>query len=484
MKDICLNTAETTKANNPRRRLRLLFVFMSFIFMGSINFSGTAISSCGCSDGFCSTADCSAASNQLEQYHDDLEQHTEDEFDDDLEAFEDWMVENFFEGEVAPAMAMMTTQMSAVMMQQAQIIGAFLDADTQLDTQRLFQQLQAEAHKDYRPSDDFCWFGTNVRSLANSESRGRLNTVGISQTLMARQLGNANMAGAGGVENDLRMRWAKFVNTYCDIKDNNWLEPTNIPGPAAAPASGQLTGLEFACDHDGNITGGGNRGATDPWRTNIDVDYTRLIEEPRTLEVNFTAAGASDDKEDVLALSKNLYGHRVLSRELSRQRLQGENASKLYLALRSVEAKRSVAEHSYESIVGLKSQGTGAGLIPVGQTRQYLAAIVKQLMPTSMTDEEIYELIGEEPSYFAQLEILAKKLYQNPDFYANLYDTPANVDRKYVAMKAIELMLDRAIYESQVRREMSVSVLLSTKLRDSQRVANEGLSGSTGADLQ
>ena len=82
-----------------------------------------------------------------------------------------------------------------------------------------------------------------------------------------------------------------------------------------------------------------------------------------------------------------------------------------------------------------------------------------------MPEEEVFEYIGERPSYYAQLELLAKKIYQNPDFYANLYDKPANVARKGVALKAIELMLDRAIYESQLRREMATSVLLATKLR-------------------
>ena len=73
------------------------------------------------------------------------------------------------------------------------------------------------------------------------------------------------------------------------------------------------------------------------------------------------------------------------------------------------------------------------------------------------------------------MEILAKKIYQNPDFYVNLYDTPANVARKKVALRAIELMLDRAIYESQIRQEMVMSVLLSSKLRSDFRSINAAL---------
>lgn len=443
-----------------------------------------ALASCGCLSGTCSSADCSAASNNLEQYHDDLEQNTQDEFDDDLEAFEDWLVEEMFEDEIVPAMADMTTQMNAVAMQQMNILGAFMDADIQMDTQRLFTQLMAEAHKDYRPSDDFCWFGTNIRSMANSERRAHHNAMAMAESGLVRQLGNADQNAAPSVEQDFRGRWAQFVDTYCDPKDNNWNEPSPIPGGMTAPTYGQLTGLEFACDHDGDISGGGAKGAADPWRTNIDLDYTRLLEEPRTLNINFTNTGRTDDEEDVLAMSRNLYGHEVLTRSLSRQKLRSDNARKLYVLLRSVAAKRSVAQYSFDSIVGLKSAGTGAALIPIGQTRQYLASIVKELMPTGTPDEEIYALIGEEPSYFAQLEIMSKKLYQNPTFYANLYDTPANVVRKQVAMQAIELMLDRSIYESQIRKEMVVSVLLSTKLRSPFRDANKQLVNSAGAQNQ
>ncbi len=109
----------------------------------------------------------------------------------------------------------------------------------------------------------------------------------------------------------------------------------------------------------------------------------------------------------------------------------------------------------------------------------YLGAILVEL---GIPEEEIAEYLGDPanepeayPSYYAQLELLAKKIYQNPDFYANLYDKPANVARKSVALKAIDLMLDRAIYESQLRQEMSMSVLLSSRLRKQFKDAQKDL---------
>jgi hypothetical protein len=48
-------------------------------------------------------------------------------------------------------MAAMTKQMTTVGLQATKVIGTFFDAKHQLETQRLFQTLMAEAHKDYQP---------------------------------------------------------------------------------------------------------------------------------------------------------------------------------------------------------------------------------------------------------------------------------------------------------------------------------------------
>ncbi|PCI55399.1 MAG: hypothetical protein COB36_07180 [Alphaproteobacteria bacterium] len=454
----------------------------------------------------CSKVDCAFATDFIDDAHDDIVDRVKDEFNADLGEFEDWLIEVMFKTQFLPAAADMATQMSAVAMQYTQAIGMFLDAQNQMDTQRLLRELQFEAHKDYQPSQDFCWFGTNVRSLAATENIGRFNSLVFSQISLARQLGNVNIAGSLNASDDYKARWEQFVDTYCDPRDNN----RQIGG----------TGLELACDRNGKVSGSA-AGAVDLQRVNRDIDYTRLIEEPRTLNIdmadttlNVTAEPLDTlivglirepgDEEDVIALSKNLYGHNVLSRALSRVLMKTSSAQKLYLALRSVAAKRGVAQASFNAIVGLKSSGTqhehllepfahpgaafgipatvAAGVLGTKHSGRFMASIVQELLPASLSGVggNIFDLIGYSPSYYSQLEFLTKRIYQNPDFYANLYDTPANVSRKKVAMRAIELMIDRAIYESQLRREMNVSVLLSSKLRESHRAVNEGLATSKG----
>lgn len=371
-----------------------------------------------------------------------------------------WLVNTFFTQQVLPALMLFTEQMSAVAMQQTMIIGQFLDAKHQLETQRLLQELQVQAHKDYQPSEDFCWFGTNVRSLAASEQKGRANAYLLARRQNARQLGEVNMGGAPDGDNDKSARWNQYLELFCDPQDSDWVA-TNAAN----------TGLVPLC----------NPAPTLPTYTNADIDYTRLIDNPRTISVDEFGTGVSltaglnvtPTEEAVFALGNNLYGHDIIARIKEAADFRDADYKSWYMALRSVVAKRSVAENSFNAIVALKSEGTpvfGSTLGP--ETYRFLGPILIEL---GVPSADVREIIGSRPSYYAQLELLAKKIYQNPDFYAGLYDKPANVQRKSVALKAIELMVDRAIYESQIRQEMLSSVLLSARLHEPFKAAEQEL---------
>ncbi len=379
-----------------------------------------------------------------------------------------WIVGDFFRRYWMRAMGELQEFLSAFGMYQVGIVGTFFDAKNSLETRRLFLKFQAQAHKDYHPSDDFCWFGTNTRSMAATEIRANVNMLAMSKRSIERQLGHKNSVAAQGSNRDKDSRWKKFINTYCDPKDNAWVEAG--------------TGLDLACDHDG-VGGSALTGAKDISRVNRDIDYTRLIDEPRTLNIDFTDGNdpIHADEEDVLAMASNLYGNDVISRRLSSVLLDSPEANRLYMDLRSIVAKRNVAEHSYNAIVAMKSAGTNGDKSASSHpdVGLYMAALMKDLMPDSVSDEDILKILGENPSYYAQLEFLSKKIYQTPGFFANLYDKPANVKRKSVAMKAISLMLDRALFESELRQEMLLSVMLSSKLNEKYRIINRDLKVET-----
>jgi hypothetical protein len=79
---------------------------------------------------------------------------------------------------------------------------------------------------------------------------------------------------------------------------------------------------------------------------------------------------------------------------------------------------------------------------------------------------EATRLLGTNPSYFAQMEVLTKKIYQDPAFFADLYDKPANTQRQRGAMKGISLQQQRDLLDVLHRREMLLSALLELKIKN------------------
>lgn len=368
--------------------------------------------------------------------HQVLDQAVEQGF----QQFQEFMVSSVFEGQILPAMMQMTEQLSTVAFQQLSMIGMMLDAKHQLETQRLLQQLQARAHKDYHPSEGLCVFGTNVRSLAESSHITDFNTTVISNRNMQRQLLSGNVLSMTGTDSDRLSRLEQFKATYCDVSDNG-------------------LGLANLCETSGPVE-----------RRNKDIDFTSTIDTPLTLNLDFTNGGApSADEEDTFALLANLYGHKVPP-QIGATVLAGENgdyvesAASAYIYLRSVLAKRSVAQNSFAAIAAEKSQGAE-------EVKPFLYAILHDM---GLNTAEIETMLGVQPSYFAQMEVLTKKLYQHPNFYMDLYDKPVNVARKQVAMQAIDLMQKRDTFRSLLRSEAILSVLLEVAVdREQDKYRNK-----------
>lgn len=404
---------------------------------------------------------CQVCNVQIPAHYGEVRSHTQAEF----QRHRNWIVNNFWLENILPALQLMAEQLTAVGIEQMQMVGAMLDAKHQLETQRLFQEMMARAHKDYQPSEGMCTFGTTVRSLAGSERRSNLAQVAFAARMNQRQAATGDVTSTEGLDSDKRSRLQHFLTNYCDQADN-------------------ANGLGTLC----------RTAVPQPGRRNIDVDYTRNIESRLTLDVAFipdpTPGGlspderqefndaqaaaqstATNDEQDVFALAANLFSSNVApiiapeDYASSDGRIRMGNVEKL-MDMRSVFAKRSVAQNSFAAIVGQRAAGAP-------ESAPYVKAVMRELGITDVT--EINQLIGENPSYFAQMEVLTKKLYQNPTFYTELYDKPVNVERKGAALQAIGLMQDRDLYNSLLRSEVVLSVLLETMLQKEQdKVINEG----------
>lgn len=380
------------------------------------------------------------------------EPDTNQHFTDELTNHRLWMVNVFFLDNVAgtkpgllAAMMLMAEQLTVNAMQQVEIIGTFFDAKHQLETQRLFQTLTAQAHKDYQPSQELCNVGTVARPLVASERKTHLVSTALAKRAVDRQLLSKNtIEMENGVGTDRRSRLVQFIQNYCNPSDNAY-------------------NLDLLCQ----------KGSADAANFNKDIDYTTTIDLPLTLDIDFSVPAVTEDERAVFALNANLIAHESMPNVPADtfNAIDGntsyEAAMLAYIDSRSLVAKRSVASNSLAAIAALKASGS-----PEGQP--FIYSLIQELSPDNITIAHIQDLIGENPSYYAQMEILTKKLYQNPKFYSDLYDKPANVLRKDVAIQAADLMQKRDIYRSLLRSEAVLAVMLETALMAEQdKLTNE-----------
>lgn len=347
------------------------------------------------------------------------------------------------------ALMMMAQQLTAVGMQQMQIIGEFFDAKMQMETQRNFQSLKAQAVKDYHPSEEMCKIGSYMRSVATSEQKAEANTRALNNIMMSREMNLYSASTSEGYGVDVAARLKQFRTTYCDPKDNN-------------------DGLGWLCDHDQDPLNTGNKGATLTARINKDIDYYRTMAMPGSVDLNFEDATLTPDEEDVLALAKNLYWPIPLT--FSRDKYL-KDAATGFMSAKRVIALNNIAHASFANLAGMKSSAPE----PAEGTEPGWAYMKTMLKDFGIPETEIEQMVGKRPSYWAQMDILTKKIYESPHFYTNLYDKPANIQRMSVALDAIKLMQMRDQFDSALRREMIASAMVETELEKAFNKAQGGL---------
>lgn len=376
----------------------------------------------------------------------------------------DWMVNTFLRDAnrgdppgIYAALQLMTTELTAIGMQNVTIIGTYFDAKHQLETQRLFQTLTAKAHKDYQPSEGVCDFGTAMRSLAPSHRTADFSKNAIAQRSLDRQTLSNDTLSYRGYESDKASRLVDYIRDFCDPDDNS-------------------ENLSLLCRH--------SRGNNILF--NKDIDFTKTLYAPLTLDLDLTNTTITNDEQSFFALMNNLFGHetfpkisqnKLVNRDNSELSIQGYEA---ILDQRALIAKRSVAINSIASIGALKSRGDN-------EAEEFLYAIVKELGGTAMANAQIASYLGDNPSYYAQMEVLTKKIYQNPNFYTELIDKPANIARKEVTLQAAELMQKRDIYRSLLRSEAIIATMLETALTEEQDILVNNLNQDrkdTGRGIQ
>ena len=354
------------------------------------------------------------------------------------------------------SLMIMAEQLTTTMMHQVFLIGTFFDAKHQLELQRYFQEKIADAHTQYHPSIQLCSFGTNIRSLAASETQADANAHILSQRMQERNTLSIDTLAHDGPISDKASRIIRFKETFCNPNANN--------GDMI-----HICGFDNDGDTDIETAGGGP-----PERVDKDIDYMRTIGGRYTIDVDFTDGTTTPDEEDIIALTQNLFSHDVFQ-PISSAILIKQQGKAAFQDMRSVQAMRSVINDSYAKLIGMKAHGSPDSTALVGD---YMNNIMLDL---GIPNAELQEFLGDNPSYFAQMEVLTNKMFQHPTFFVNLYQTPENVERTTVAIQALELMHDRDRFEASLRREMLISMLLELALRDEQEAVNNKLNKTFGA---
>lgn len=378
----------------------------------------------------CATEGCECQSNKETKV--DIEQIT-----DMFVEHRKWFIKTVWEAHMLPAMMLMTEQITTTAIQQAMIIGTLFDAKHQLETQRMLQSMQSDTHATYTVSEGMCQFGTMTRSLASTERNKDLTQYALAARSSQRQLLNGDGISGGGPADDIRSRFDQYKNIYC--------QGSELSG-----------GIDKICD------------APDQTRAFKDVNFTAMAQS-ENLDLDFTTATPTNDEADVLALQANIYGHTIMPR-IPEPKLSDEDGNinilgvNTYMQMRALLAKRSIAQASFAAYVAERTQSNAS-------VQPYMQAVLEEM---GITAVEAQDIIGLRPSYYTQMKFLNNTIYQSPDFYADLYTTPENVDRKIVSMQALTLKSRLDAYDSTLRKNVNLSALLETHLDQYEdKVINE-----------
>lgn len=347
-------------------------------------------------------------------------------------ALNDWYLEDLWplmQGKISS----IGNKISSSITSQTTQLGSLMNAQSNMRAAGALQQMNAKAARNYASSESLCRFATLSQGLAISDANAREIRGTLSQASLSRQLLKPGM-GAGvdeekgisrGQSADKAARWAQYTKTFCNPSENSLGKKSGDKGICETSSSDQY---------------------------NKDVSFASTIADPLSLDIGNASA---KETQNIYALARNLYAHDLVNNTLTAKKLdptiEGNTDNiREYMKMRAVLAKRSVAENSFDSLVAMKAKGSPA-------TAEYMKNLLIEL---GIPEEQAKKMAGENPSYFAQMETLTRKIYQSPAFYMNLMEAPTNVARQQAAMKSFELMQQRDLYQSMARSEMLLATLL------------------------
>lgn len=340
----------------------------------------------------------------------------------------------------------MALEISTSMQAQASALAPFFDSYSMVQTVRRINVMQAETFQRTKPSVNMCKFPSAGKSLSRLSFSSKANAQIFAKYMQDYDLQHVNSAGGLQAYASEQEYVQKFKDNYCSQNQN-----------------GQ-DGLARFCNN------------TNGDRVNNDINFPYFFATREGNNIDFTdkadfALGTpdqqvlTDGERDLFYLTHNLFNSNT--GKISETVIKDQDGQRLVTDLRSLQAIRNVAKNSFAVLVGNKSGGSSEG------NNVHLVRIL-QTLGAGNTADYYGTGNGVGVSYDGAMEALTKKMYQDPGFYANLYDSPENVQRQKAAIKAIQLMQGWDIVKALHRREMLLSMLIEVKLRREQRRVEAG----------
>jgi hypothetical protein len=330
------------------------------------------------------------------------------------------------------------------MLLQAAAVGAILDGYVSVVFQREMQVLAAESAHRYTPSVSMCKYPSVGKSMARASFAARAQSQIFAKYMQDYDMKHADSAGAMLSNHRDADYIQKFRTRYCNAQQNG------------------TDGLKKFC-----AGAGANK-----QHVNHDINFPYFFSTLQGNKVNLIDAAdltdaasngnqsLSDGEVDLFLLTHNLFNSNI--RQYPESIIKTTEGERAITDLRSLQAIRNVAKNSFATLVGNRASGSSLG------NNDQILQILQTVGATNVSEN--YGLSDKGGvSYDAIMEALTKKLYQDPAFYANLYDSPENVVRQKAAIKAIQLMQGWDVVKALHRREMLLSMLVEVKLRKKQR---------------
>jgi hypothetical protein len=327
----------------------------------------------------------------------------------------DWWWEQLY-----PALQEMAKQLNAGFIDQSRQRESNEDASNVSVATRQEQRMELEAKKLYQPTNQACQFDTTARYLGRSANVSKAVTTGY--TLDFNKIGNGDKdsPAAGGPETLQKARWEVYQSKFCDSKSNN--------GAAGCSTSAAMA--------------------------NMDVLPSKTIFAKETIDMT-----DADTRDAVSQLLFNITGYETPD-------LIPEKALKSSIGLQQRQENREyIAQMDAGSGLAaavVADRVPGAEATEIQAIRRKMGLSVTYASPTP-SNREIRQAIIEQ--------------LWDPNYYLELFDSPATLTQKELYLKAYSLVMLYDIIAKQ-ERISTVYAIETANMLDQQDHSRHGAPSS------